>query len=286
MNRKNGHMFSLLSGILAVISLAGQSPALTLKVKTIKVAGAQSTAVYGINNAGAMVGSYVDSGGIRHGFLLKGGVVTNIDDPNGTDTYCFAISKSGAIVGWYATTLSHSAQGFLYQDGVFTDIGPAGSTGSQAIGINDLGQITGNYGDDNGRSHAFLYDGSHYTQIDVPGATYTLGGSINNHGVMTIVWLDSEFNAESSLYDGNTFTTIDVPGAESSSAGGIDNHGHVVFSWESATDDYRGALLKGGTYHNFRVGARTWGYGINDNHVIVGAFNNKQGVLVGFKATY
>jgi hypothetical protein len=36
---------------------------LTFTYTTIKVAGAQSTAIYGINNAGAMVGSYVDGSG-------------------------------------------------------------------------------------------------------------------------------------------------------------------------------------------------------------------------------
>src|ERR1700731_4499431 len=89
---------------LALLSLtsAAETPTLTFKFTTIRVAGAQSTAVYGINNLGAMVGSYVDSSGVRHGFRLAAGKVTKIDDPNGTDTYCFAINKAGAIVGYYA----------------------------------------------------------------------------------------------------------------------------------------------------------------------------------------
>jgi hypothetical protein len=105
---------------------------------------------------------------------------------------------------------------------------------------------------------------------------------------MTEVWLDSTFDAESSTYDGSTFTTINVPGEPDTSAGGISNHGDVVFSWEGTTDTYGGALLHAGKYYKFHVphGDRTFGYGINDKHVVVGAYTDKNGVLKGFSATY
>ena len=61
---------------LLFVNAAAQTPGLTFKFKTINVAGAQSTGIYGINNAGTMVGSYVDSGGVRHGFELSGGKLT------------------------------------------------------------------------------------------------------------------------------------------------------------------------------------------------------------------
>src|ERR1700680_4029185 len=117
--------FVLLLALLSAAA-AAETPKLIFKFKTIKVAGAQSTAIYGINNMGAMVGSYVDSGGVRHGFTLANGKVVKIDDPNGTDTYCFATNRAGAIVGYYATS-NHNAQGFLYAKGKFTDISPTGS---------------------------------------------------------------------------------------------------------------------------------------------------------------
>jgi probable HAF family extracellular repeat protein len=274
--------------LLALLSAAAaETPKLIFKFKTIKVAGAQSTGVYGINNAGAMVGSYVDSGGLRHGFRLSGGKVVTIDDPNGTDTYCFAINKAGSIVGYY-TTSSHSAQGFLYQKGKFSDISPAGSTGSQALGINDHGDINGNFGDSKG-SHGFLLKGGTYTTQDVPGAAFTLGGGINNAGLMTEVWLDSAFNSESSLYNGKTYKTINIPGEADSDAGAINNLRDIVYSWENSSGDtYGGALRHGGKFYKFHVpgGDRTFGYGINDHHVVVGAYTDQNGVLSGFSATY
>jgi hypothetical protein len=279
--------FVLLAALLSVAA-AAETPKLTFTFTTIKVRGAQSTAIYGVNNGGAMVGSYVGGGGVRHGFRLVNGKVKKIDDPNGTDTYCFGINKHGSIVGWYTNSTSHNAQGFLYEKGKYTDISPANSTGSQAIGINDNGDINGNFGDSSGAGHGFLLKGGTYTTIDVPGAAFTLGGGINNADVLTEVWLDSSFNAESSLYDGSNFTTINIPGEASSSAGGISNGGDVVFSWEGATNTYGGALLHGGKYYKFHVpgGDHTFGYGINDHHVVVGAYTNQKGVLKGYSATY
>jgi len=276
---------AMILALLSVVATA-ETPTLTFKFKTIKVQGAQSTALYGINNAGTMVGSYVDSGGVRHGFRLSGGKVTKIDDPKGTDTYCFGINKAGSIVGYYATS-NHTAQAFRYQNGKFSDIGPARSTGSQALGINDHGDINGNFGDSKG-SHGFLLRGSTYTTLDVPGATSTLGGGINNAGLMTEVWLDTSFNSESSRYNGKTFKTINVPGEPDSDAAAINSLGDIVYSWEGSGDTYGGALWHSGKYYKFSVpgGDRTFGYGINDHNTVVGAYTDSSGVLSGFSATY
>ncbi len=174
-----GQLIFLLAAVLCAV--AAETPKLTFTYTTIKVKGAQSTALFGINNAGVMVGAYVDSSNVTHGFRLANGKVKKIDDPNGVTTYCFGINNAGAIVGYYATS-SFTTQAFLYKNGTFTDIGPTGATGSQAIGINDHGDVNGNYGDSSGASHGFLLKAGKYTTLDVPGAAYTLGGGINNAG--------------------------------------------------------------------------------------------------------
>ena len=83
------------------VATAADAPKLTFKFTTVKVKGAQDTRVFGTNNAGTMVGAYVDSGGVDHGFMLKGGKVTTIDDPNGTGTNCLGINTAGDVVGYY-----------------------------------------------------------------------------------------------------------------------------------------------------------------------------------------
>jgi len=44
--------------------------------------GATFTDAYGINNAGDIVGDYLDSAGAGHGFLLKNGTFSSFDAPN------------------------------------------------------------------------------------------------------------------------------------------------------------------------------------------------------------
>jgi hypothetical protein len=122
----------------------------------------------------------------------------------------------------------------------------------------------------------------------VPGAQETLGGGINNAGLMTEVWLNSTFSSESSLYNGKTYKTINVPGEPNSDAAAINDLGDIVYSWEGTGDTYGGALRHAGKVYKFHVpkGDRTFGYGINDHNVIVGAFTDDNGVLSGFSATY
>ena len=90
--------------------------------------------VTSINDAGIMVGGYVDSSGISHGFMLKGGKTITIDDPNGSNGSCFDINTNGVIVGYYKHS-DGTSQGFLYAGGKFTDAGPSGGQ-SQVSGIN------------------------------------------------------------------------------------------------------------------------------------------------------
>ena len=71
-------------------------------------------------------------------------------------------------------------------------------------------------------------------------------------------------------------------------AAAINNLGDIVYSWEGATDTYGGALRHAGKVYKFHVpkGDRTFGYGINDHNVIVGAYTDDNAVLNGFSAAY
>jgi len=94
----------------------GPSPtAFTFKgttYKVIQVPGATASALLGINSSDQMVGYYVDSGDLIHGFLDNGGKFTVLDYPGAEATEPFGINGSGAIVGsWYAE--SEPPQGFL-----------------------------------------------------------------------------------------------------------------------------------------------------------------------------
>src|SRR6266849_2362906 len=89
-----------------------------------------SEAVFGINDAGQVVGVYDDANRHGHGFLYSGGTFTTLDDPLGTGgTSARGINDAGQIVGEYFVAGSAHAHSFLYSGGNFATLAePSGDT--------------------------------------------------------------------------------------------------------------------------------------------------------------
>jgi hypothetical protein len=78
--------------------------------------GASPTIPQGINDGGAIVGSY----GNQHGFIFHNGTWATLDYPNSSRTELLGISNAGVIVG-----LNHATQqgiSFMYVNGAFKTI--------------------------------------------------------------------------------------------------------------------------------------------------------------------
>jgi probable HAF family extracellular repeat protein len=69
------------------------------KLKEIAYPGAANTYVYGINNAGAVVG--YSTGTITSGFVYQNGVFTLLNVPGSGQTVPTAINNLGQVVGYY-----------------------------------------------------------------------------------------------------------------------------------------------------------------------------------------
>ena len=110
-----------------------------------------STYAFGINNAGDIVGNYVDASGSSHGFLDSGGTfqTLGVAKANGAN----------AIVA-FQTLDDPNAVGF-----------------TSAYGINDSGMIVGSYKDANGNSQSFFATPNAAPAVPEPGslALLTLG---------------------------------------------------------------------------------------------------------------
>jgi probable HAF family extracellular repeat protein len=145
--------------------------------------GTQATWASGINSLGQISGTYQDSNGIKHGFLLNGSTYYRIDDPStevGGGTSGGGINKNGDIVGFYDS--KDGGRGFLLSGGTYTTISFSDSVSTYARGINQLGQIVGDYVDAAGNDHGFLYSDGQYTTVAPPGATWTEAYGINAQG--------------------------------------------------------------------------------------------------------
>jgi len=124
----------------------------------------QGTTLGFINDSGAVIGTYFNSGGQPVAFAGRPGQFTTVTDPAAApfSTFTSAINDAGVIVGAYidAQGVSH---GFIDQRGVFTTVddpqaGTASGQGTVAFAINNRGIIVGIYVDSSGTTHGFELD--------------------------------------------------------------------------------------------------------------------------------
>ena len=79
--------------------------------------------MYGINNAGQIVGAfYVSSSGTGTGFIGTGGSYATIDVPGSYYTTVYGINDVGQAVGSYNNASNAADHGFLYSGGNFATI--------------------------------------------------------------------------------------------------------------------------------------------------------------------
>jgi hypothetical protein len=123
--------------------------------KSFDPPGAVSSTASTVNPSGAVVGAYVDSGGVTHGYLLYHGTFTTIDFPGGIFTFAGGNNPEGDVVGAYTDT-SNVTHSFLLSNGGFTSFDPPGAVLSDASGINPGGIIVGIYLDSTNVEHGFI----------------------------------------------------------------------------------------------------------------------------------
>ncbi|PYS58444.1 MAG: hypothetical protein DMF74_23840, partial [Acidobacteria bacterium] len=111
---------------------------------TIDYPGAVFTQALSINPRGDIVGSYVDSGNVEHGFLLRNGAFTSFDYPTAVWTEGWGISPSGDIVGQYGLP-DKTTHGFRLRKGTFTAIDVPNQPNTMPAKINADGTIVGCY---------------------------------------------------------------------------------------------------------------------------------------------
>jgi uncharacterized membrane protein len=244
-------------------------------------AGTDQTLAFGINDSGAIVGSYHAIG--SHGFLLKNGSFTSVDPPGATDAAAFGINSRGDIVGGYES--NSGIHGFLLRDGLFTtlDAPCLHSTGTRAIGINSSGQIVGFcFTDDAVGIHGFsLYHGQ-YSIIDFPGVGGATVLGINSQGQITGTYGGADGFIHAFILDRGIFTTIvnPDPTATETLAQGINDRGQIAGG---------GAIIERGVFTPFAVPfsnvTGTNAIGINNRGQVVGIYFVPGGDEIGFLAT-
>ncbi len=254
-------------------------------LNTIDYPGAALTNVYGLNNAGDVVGEYANVAGDFHSFVLRDGVYESFDVPNTLGSTAFDINDTGQIVGVYGIHGVYKGvagvftQAFLLNEGVFTDIVPlSGSPFIVARSINDAGTIVGSYWNADDVDRGFTYNGTTFTTFNRPGAIGTVPLQGNNVGGMV-----GTYRASGQLrgfrLSGGSYTTLSYPSAPLTVPGGINDSGLIVGFYQDVSGQEHGFQLKGGIYSVLDVAGAsgTRVNAINNGGHIVGSYDDDLG---------
>ena len=283
---------------MCTISVAFASIAWAQTYTTIDFPGAIATALNGgPNPPGTSVGSYTDTSGVTHGFVLtKKGTFTSFDPPGSTLTIPNFINPQGDIVGEYldSTFVSH---GFILNGKKYSTVDFPGAAGTALSGLNPSGEMSGfscsdpacgNTGAPN-TTHSFVVSKKGvFTNFDPPGAVSSTASGVSPSGAVVGFYTDNVGNGHGYLLDQGTFTTIDFPGAISTFAGGSNAEGDIIGEYNDAAGVGHSFLLSKGVFTSFDPPG-TVGFsdatGINPGGIIVGIYFDSAGVVHGYIRT-
>ena len=276
----------------------------------IEVPGASETYADFVNAVGLIMGSYVDSEGLYHPYILTpDGRFTSFKLPNAENIeYLFVHGLNQASIfvlriKWVDGVPRTYVGGFrgLYEF-KFPD-----SVSTEGWNINEDGSVVGYYDSPDGSRHGFIARPDADTaphvsgapvQVSAYGATYTFE-SIDVPGV-TFLALTASSDFED--YAGNTsspngekmvgftlidgvFTTYDFPGAQNTYFYALGNNGNAAGHYEDSEGLYHGVVLENGELrqYDFPGAVETFIHGISDaTGALTGNFIDASGVRRGF----
>ena len=218
-----------LAGCGLLISPAGVDARATLT--TIEVSG-QSTAVYGMNDAGVITGTYDwDTGFLR----TPDGTITSFDIPGAGQTVSIAINNNGLVAGNYSDASGVWWPFIRNTDGSIVSYQVPGALNAHMGAMNDAGTIAGYWNDSKELPHIFVRsaDGT-ITTYDIPDATIISVSGINARGYVVGYYYDHTADHGFLMAPNGAITTIDAPdnGGETILTG-INDKG-VIVGWSYA----------------------------------------------------
>lgn len=190
--------------------------------------------VAAMNDAGAIVGSYNDTG-VERAFLYGDGKVTDLGPP-GTPGFATGVNASTDVVG------SVNGRAFLYIGGTLRDLGTLGGNNSVAKGINDRGQVVGFSSNSYGQPNPFIYEGA---MRALPGGSYSEALGINNR-VQVIGSGEGRYGyliENGKVIALDTLPAVQAKGWHHLEPKGINDRGWIVGTAMNAQGDPRAFLL-------------------------------------------
>ena len=255
--------------------------------------GAVLTNAQGISPGGDIVGTYIDTFGKQHGFLLSNGNFTPIDFPGATVTIARGISPDGDIVGSYSASLGvqppATIHGFLLSQGNYSEIQFPGHLGTIAQRILPNGDILGCLHDTDLMTtmYAMMRTAAGYASL---GAQASMNNGATPDGNKIIGFYTDMMSGltHGYLITYGAFTPLDVPGSKFTQAWDINPEGEIVGVFRDTSGTIHGFFeSSNGQFSTIDVpGAKaTRAFGINPGSAVVGAYVDAFGKTHGFVMT-
>jgi hypothetical protein len=153
------------------------------KFTTILPPGATSSQANGINDKRQIVGTYIDSANVQHGFLLSAGKYTTLDVTGGdTNSAAMAINIKGLITLTAFNGTSYDS--FLFDGKSYTPINVPGEPDSFVEGIDSFGDRVYSVVDSTDNIHGAFFlnvnGGTYFVFNDPKGPTNTQAFGLND----------------------------------------------------------------------------------------------------------
>jgi hypothetical protein len=168
------HGFLLSQGNLSTIDVPGAGP----NIPGCSIGCGTQPLV--LSPEGDIGGVFSNSTG-DHGFVLSGGIFTQIDFPGSVFSSVQGVN-AGRIVG--AEVTAGKLHAYELVNGTFTPYDFPGSVATGAAHINAVGTIVGEYFTPDGVSHGYKRERGQFTTVDVPGAVYQWCTGITDTGTI------------------------------------------------------------------------------------------------------
>jgi uncharacterized membrane protein len=204
----------------------------------IDVPGATNTIPNFINLQGTIVGSYTDSAGTSHGFVLNGGTYTTVDYPGEPGSELTGINDLGEVSGAFCSDAACDTSATFHsfvksRSGTFTTFDPPGATGSLASTVSLVGAVVGSYDTTSEPTCTTVCQGyvlfqGKYTTLNYPGSSFTFAGGGNVWNSVAGIYTDASGNGHGYVWSNGSYTSFDYPGASFTEGTGINALGVVV----------------------------------------------------------
>lgn len=197
--------------------------------------GAIQSWAYSINSMTDVAGTYIDAGGVSHGYVHHAdGSIETIDFPGGNNTQGYGVNDRGTVIGLYNDDAG-VPHAYARIKGQFMNIDIPGGIATTPLSVNDSNEIVGGFqktADTVG--YGFVRDASgHVTLHQAPGSLdqSTFFISANNRGGVLGSWQDADGNYVNFLRKQAKYYPVELPpsfGSAFTSAQTINDRSDIV----------------------------------------------------------